>query len=143
MDVDTIMTAIREEARARRENRGGLPAGAGPGIAPIRAAIAEASRNANAGELTPMEEFHGPKRTLALLAGRMIVYLLSFITVRQRLYNAEVLSALRLQTDALETLAREQEALRCLLRDREETIAALERELERVRAGAGREAGNR
>jgi hypothetical protein len=126
MDVDAIMATIREEARGRREAQGART----PALASIRAAIAEASHNADAGErVTPMAEFSGPKRWLALRVGRMIVYLLSFITVRQRLFNAAVLDALTLQAEALE--------------DQERRIAELRAELARLRAGAGREAGDR
>jgi 2-polyprenyl-3-methyl-5-hydroxy-6-metoxy-1,4-benzoquinol methylase len=53
-------------------------------------------------QVTPMVHFHGVTRKLALLAGKMVVYLSSFITFRQRTFNKATIGAIRELTKAVE-----------------------------------------
>lgn len=106
LGVESLTLRLREEMR--RHGSGHTP-GPGPALpevdlSPIRAAISSAAAHADAGaRVTPMERIPAPFRWLAVLAGKVVVFLTSFITARQRGFNAETLNSLRLITDTLES----------------------------------------
>ncbi|KJR41388.1 hypothetical protein MCHI_002712, partial [Candidatus Magnetoovum chiemensis] len=82
-------------------------------LSEIRSFIALAKENANAGlKVSPMEQFDGAKRKIAILVGDLIVYLLSFITDVQRKYNKSIIKAIELTTDNMETLIKENDNLK-------------------------------
>jgi hypothetical protein len=68
----------------------------------VRSNLAVAEARADIGShVTPMRRFYGPLRWLALIAGRVVVYLSSFLTDRQRVYNRSIINALNALTDGL------------------------------------------
>ena len=74
----------------------------------IRSIVANAEANADAGaEVTPMVEFKGVVRKLAIIVGKVVVFLASFITAKQRLFNATTTNALKAITNGVEDLNRE------------------------------------
>ncbi len=118
-DVVKILEEIRERAglksliAAETAETNGL-SGSSPGddrVPPagaageIRSHIDAAETTADAGaDVTPMERFRGPSRWAALLAGKLIIVLASFITDRQRAFNRHVISALRSTVQEIERL---------------------------------------
>lgn len=115
ISVESIMVKIREEANRRRRDlqdtaspEGMGQAGDSPGIdtSRLHAIISAAEQNADVGaEVTPMEEFSGLSRKLALFFGRKIVYLANFITFKQRNFNRGIIDALKTITYGLESIS--------------------------------------
>ncbi len=89
----------------------------------IRSIISSAESQADAGaEVTPMLEFKGLTRRLALFVGKKVVYLASFITHKQRNFNRRILNALRAITDGLEEARVEQTEINAGIEKSLETI---------------------
>lgn len=90
------------------ERRGQMPINSIHGIpefntARLREMITAASAQANAGaEVSPMQQIPAPFQKLAFLAGKAVVYFSSFITAKQRNFNAIILKALNVIADSLE-----------------------------------------
>jgi O-antigen chain-terminating methyltransferase len=124
MDIDQLMENIRKEVRIRhgQGNISGIIAEPESRTQPgnnvpcidtsvIKSFITNAEAMADAGaEVTPMHQFRGLARSTALLTGRAIVYLLRFITDKQRRFNNLVIQALRGITDDLESLQKNRSA---------------------------------
>ena len=73
-------------------------------VSPIRSIISSAEAEADFGaRVTPMDSFGRLTRHIALLVGKIVIYLTSFMTVKQRLFNEAILHGLRKITDGLET----------------------------------------
>jgi 2-polyprenyl-3-methyl-5-hydroxy-6-metoxy-1,4-benzoquinol methylase len=69
----------------------------------LQTLIEEARSNADAGaEVTPMLRFNGLSRMIALYAGKIIIYLASFITGKQRVFNARISEAVYLLAELVE-----------------------------------------
>jgi SAM-dependent methyltransferase len=116
ISVDSIMSKIREEANNKRrlnssaytsvenEPQAGIVSVIDTGG--LHAIIAATERNVDVGaEVTPMEEFSGLTRKLALFVGKKIVYFASFITFKQRNFNRGVVDALKTIAGALEKMS--------------------------------------
>ncbi|ABQ27954.1 hypothetical protein [Geotalea uraniireducens] len=144
IDVDTIMEKITEELQLSGK---AVPVDNSPGTsvnmtgtygmtfnAPaVRAIIMSAEAKANAGaEVTPMLQFCRPIRKLAVLVGKIVVYLASFITDQQRSFNKETTRALRALTDGLVVLNNERAKEFSLMR---EEIRQLREEIETYKKG--------
>jgi 2-polyprenyl-3-methyl-5-hydroxy-6-metoxy-1,4-benzoquinol methylase len=172
IDVDAMMEKIRKEvarrkgrrgagpfSEARREAAGGVTDASGSvNMSSIRSSITLAEAQADVGtEVTPMLQFRGIVRRMALLAGRVVLFLSSFITFKQRIFNGAAVASLRNIADGLETLngelvrlqpqtgealnqieslrhgqtevREEQSALRSLVKRQEEELSALRNRL--------------
>jgi O-antigen chain-terminating methyltransferase len=78
---------------------------AGSNCDTIRSIISETRMYADVGsEVTPMAEFKGVFRSIAVLVGRMVLYLSSFIIARQRVFNNLAIRSLFAITDVVESL---------------------------------------
>lgn len=94
-------------------------------LSSIRSAIGVAEENANIGsEVSPMLQFKGLLRKAALLVGKAVVFLSSFMTFKQRNFNNAVIFGLRSIADFLDRdlenikqLQREQEKVNFTLRE--------------------------
>lgn len=114
IDVEKLMEKIREGVARRQQECGLTPleniehaVDWKPIIdAPeLRSSITSAEVHAEVGvEVSPMLHFHGFTRKLALFAGRIVLYLSSFITDKQRSFNRTIIHILKMITDALERL---------------------------------------
>lgn len=118
-NVEEIMESIRAEIALRRKSSSSiiLPLKPKVGISSqsdagrldtsaIWAAIGHAEDEVDVGaEVTEMMHFSNPYvRKLAVLAGKVIVYIARFITAKQRRFNSYVVYALREMTFDLEKL---------------------------------------
>ena len=95
LSVECIVKGIKQEASRRR---GSQVEFASPCIdtSKLRSFISVVEQNVNVGaEVTPMEQFSGISRRVALSIGKIIVYLASFITFKQRNFNQGVVEALK------------------------------------------------
>lgn len=82
-------------------------------ISTVRSTIRSAEAQADVGEtVSPMHQFPTPIRWMALLVGKMVVYLSSFMTDKQRVFNRTVLHVLREITDGLESLKLQLESVK-------------------------------
>jgi len=111
--VDEIKAKIRNEVNRRRQAIPEAFLASSPSIssfssintAGIRSLISQAATFADAGAaVSPMIKFTGLKRKLALFIGKIVVYLASFITTKQRTFNNLVINSLQEITDHLDTL---------------------------------------
>lgn len=106
INAETLMAKIREGMERSRHNTASFASG--HGIAAFNASvlrdmITAAAVQADAGaEVTPMLQIPAPFRKLALLVGKVVVTLSSFITVKQRNFNAIILHVLRGMVDSVE-----------------------------------------
>jgi O-antigen chain-terminating methyltransferase len=116
IDIDKLMENIRKEISKRRQQTDSpviqnkkepVKASASEeptvDVSAIRSILSSAEARADVGtEVTPMYQFRGVTRKIALSAGKFIVYLASFITDKQRSFNNTVIHALRTITDNLD-----------------------------------------
>ena len=122
INVDKIMEKIREEVARRRQHdpaqcprEGARGSGLGSSrsnVLTVRSFLSSAEREADVGtQLPPMERFPGLIRWIAILAGKVVLYLSSFITKKQRNFNWASIQALKAITDSLERLCDEHKGL--------------------------------
>jgi len=110
VDVETIMTRIRQEAARRAVAGGAPPSGAKVfNRAELFQTINRAEQNARVGTRVPeMNRFNPMVRRLARTVARIMVYLTQVITTPQRMFNQSVIQALhltvRLQDQQIERL---------------------------------------
>lgn len=108
VSAEDVASMIRGQISRRRHDRSGnatqLRAHSSY-TADARSFIALAELNSDAGaSVTPMEEFTGITRKLALFIGKLVVYLVSFITDKQRKCNKGIILALRTIADGMDGL---------------------------------------
>lgn len=108
---EEIASMIRDQIYRRRHDRSGNSAqlrAHSSSAAEIRSFIAQAEVNSDAGaSVTPMEQFNGITRKVALFIGKLVVYLVSFITDKQRKCNKGIILALRTIADGIDGLNKE------------------------------------
>ena len=109
IDLDEIMAQIRAKVSQRSWDSNiqpsNEPTNSQNNISTIRSIISSADTYADAGAtVTPMLQFHGLTRKAALFAGKIIVYMASFITEKQRSFNKAIISALRGTADSIERM---------------------------------------
>jgi len=146
MDINTLIGKIREEAsRRRRDDSTPFVLGESERLVPgedspdgatnmplLRSLILSAEAHADVGtDIPPMLRFHGLMRRLAIMAGRTILYLSSFMTEKQRAFNTSVIGALKVLTDGFERLKIDESHL--LLRDLKLRADGCRGELENLR----------
>jgi len=116
VDIDRVMDEIRKEVAQRREKTGEYRVRKKPevatvsprepslvGVSGIHSMITFAEAQADVGaEVTAMTSFRGFTRQIALWVGKIVIYLSSFITVKQRQFNATILQILRRISDDIE-----------------------------------------
>jgi hypothetical protein len=138
--IDKVMQEIREEVAERRRKGyryvplhiseitlGGAEEMSAADLSSVRSAVASAETNADIGSgVTPMLRFSGLVRKLALLAGKAVLFISSFITDRQREFNKSVVLALKGIVGSLDSQAARQSELQSV---RAELTAAIERSL--------------
>jgi hypothetical protein len=111
ISAEGIATMIREHIHRRRHDRSSNALQSrvhSSFTVDVRAFIAQAEFNSDAGEcVTPMEQFTGITRKLALFIGKFVVYLVSFITDKQRKCNRGIILALRSIADGMDGLNKE------------------------------------
>jgi hypothetical protein len=146
LGIDEIMGKIREEVARRRQQYSSkgmgqfsphdLTASASSGhdavdFSAIRSSISAAGAHAEVGtEVTPMLHFPAPIRGVAQLIGRIVLYLSSFITFKQRNFNRAVITAMRTIADSMERTSGE---IFRVLEDRLVVAAAIRSETEALR----------
>ncbi len=134
VDVETIMTRIRQEA-ARRAVGGGATPSRAPAFnrAELFQTLNRAEQNARVGTRVPeMNRFNRRVRWLARAVARTMIYLTQVITTPQRMFNQSVIQALhltvRLQDQQIERLERS-------LAEVARGLCFQQREMERLAAG--------
>ncbi len=74
-------------------------------ISTIRSSLSSAKAYADVGEeVPPMLNFRGIIRKIAILVARIITYLSSFITYKQRAYNEYIIDTLKIVSNVIEKL---------------------------------------
>jgi SAM-dependent methyltransferase len=134
-ELDEIMENIRKEVSSRglaqpapARSPDGVPQGSGD-FPELHRIISAAEAHADAGaEVSPMTQFGGLTRQAAMIAGKVVVYLASFITDKQRSYNREVVRALRSVVDAIAGLQKQSS------QNREQQSQHFEQRLQELRA---------
>lgn len=106
---EEIASMIRDQIYRRKHDRSCIASQSrvhhSSSAADIRTFISLAEHNSDAGAcVTPMEQFNGITRKLALFIGKLVVYLVSFITDKQRKCNKGIILALRTIADGMESL---------------------------------------
>lgn len=114
VSAEEVAAMIRDQISRRRHDRPGnasqLRANSSY-TADTRSFIALAELNSDAGaSVTPMEEFNGITRKFALIIGKVVVYLVSFITDKQRKFNKGIILALRAIADGMDGLNKGRDA---------------------------------
>lgn len=149
ISADDVANMIRERICLRRNGMSGsIPHWSHSAYsADLRAAIFQAELVADAGAaVTPMEQFRGITRIIALFIGKIVVYLASFITDRQRKFNKTITSALGTIADGMDGLGKGnlamQEELR-LLRNEVEQLKSNLALMSKASAEEAREAAAR
>jgi len=125
VDIDRLMDEIREEVAERRKKDQGysqeiqehsfrekpnfesLPQEGNPmlDISSLRSTLSFAEGHTDVGtQVTPMVHFRRPIRQIAQWIGKIVIYLSSFITVKQREFNVAVIRALDRVIEGLEVL---------------------------------------
>ena len=108
VSAEVIAAMIRDQISRRRHDRSGNTSQLRVNSsysADVRFFIAQAKLNSDAGaSVSPMDQFNGITRKLALFIGKMVVYLVSFITDKQRIFNMEIILALRAIADGMDGL---------------------------------------
>ncbi len=134
VDVESIMTRIRQEA-ARRAVGGGASASRAPAFnrAELFQTLNRAEQNARVGTRVPeMNRFDRRVRWLARAVARAMIYLTQVITTPQRMFNHAVIQALhltvRLQDQQIERLEKS-------LAEVARGLAFQQREMERMATG--------
>lgn len=148
VNVEKIMEAIRAEIALRRKSSStivlplqpkiGLPQKPATSMldtSDVWAAIGHAEDEVDVGaEVTDMLHFSNPYiRRVAVLAGKVIVYLARFITAKQRRFNSYVIYALRAIATNLDNLDKEhvafQESIKSEMENMKTVIHTLETKL--------------
>ena len=117
IDIDTIIAKIREEVASRGKQASGYrtssedvkTASHGEALlansVAIKSIIASAEIYSDVGvQIPPMVRFHGITRRLAILAGKIVLYVSTFITEKQRNFNRTVISSLRVMAESIERI---------------------------------------
>jgi len=118
IDIDQIMEKIRKEVNQKRQKSyaqvpdlNSPPSRVGGGdsnteILQIRSILSSIEARADVGQLTSMVKFRRVLRPLAILVGKTVVYLSSFITDRQTSFNKTIIQILYLLINSLEKTLR-------------------------------------
>ena len=147
VDIDQLMNEIREEVAQRRQKAMEYPVQKKPwmidtnriepsivDVSSIRSIISSAEAEADFGaRVTPMDSFGRLIRHIALLVGKIVIYLTSFMTVKQRLFNEAILHGLRKITDALETLDQQNAFLRSTVENLKSEQTEIKNSIESIR----------